>query len=135
MDASGDDMTLRASNSGSVKSRFADLSMTARPAITRECNMRMKLTHITPVLAAGAAAVAIAAAPTAAAEPTAGHITNPATAVAGQIVPTAFYGGGGGVHGGDFHGGGFHGGDGGFRGNHYGWGWHPWGWNPWAWGR
>ena len=32
--------------------------------------MRMKLTHLTPVLAAGAAALAIAAAPTAAAEPT-----------------------------------------------------------------
>ena len=44
--------------------------------------MRMKLTHITPVLAAGAAALAIAAAPAAAAEPTAAPMTNPSTVVA-----------------------------------------------------
>ena len=119
MGVSGDDMTLRASNSGSVRNRFAGLSTTASPAITKECNMRMKLTRITPVLAAGAAAVAIAAAPTAAATPAAAQLAAPSTAVtSSQVVPAAFHGGGGG-----------------FRGNHYGWGWHPWGWNPWAWGR
>lgn len=125
MGASGDDMTLRASNSGRVRIRFAGLSTTASPAITKECTMRMKLTRITPVLAAGAAAVAIAAAPTAAAAPAAAQLAAPSTAVtSSQVIPAAFHGGGG-----------FHGGDGGFRGHHYGWGWHPWGWNPWAWGR
>ena len=117
MGVSGDDMTSRASNSGSVRNRFAGLSTTARPAITRECDMRMKLTHITPVLAAGAAAVAIAAAPIAAAAPAGTQLDTPSAAVtSSQVVPVAFHGGGG------FHG------DGGFRGNHYGWGWHPWGW-------
>jgi hypothetical protein len=89
----------------------------------------MKLSHITPVLAAGAAAVAIAAAPTALAEPAAAQLTNPSTAVASEVVPAAFHGGGG------FHAGGFHGGGdrGGFHGNHYGWGWNPW--NVWDWGR
>ena len=38
MGVSGDDMASRASNSGSVRNRFAGLSTTARPAITRECN-------------------------------------------------------------------------------------------------
>jgi hypothetical protein len=131
MGVSGDDMTSRPSNSGSVRTRFAGLSTTARPAITRECDMRMKLTHITPVLAAGAAAVAIAAAPIAAAAPAVTQLDTSSTGVtSSQVVPVAFHGGGGG-----FHGGGFHGGGGGFRGNHYGWGWHPWGWNPWGWGR
>lgn len=49
--------------------------------------MRMILTHITPVLAAGAAALAIAAAPTAAAEPTTAQIANPSAAVASEVVP------------------------------------------------
>jgi hypothetical protein len=92
----------------------------------------MKLSYITPVLAAGAAAVAIAAAPTALAEPA--QLTNPSAAVASQIVPAGFHGGGGGFHGGGY-GGGFHGGGdrGGFHGNHYGWGWNPW--NVWDGGR
>jgi hypothetical protein len=94
----------------------------------------MKLSYITPVLAAGAAAVAIAAAPTALAEPAAAQLTNPSTAVTSQVVPAGFHGGGGGFHGGGY-GGGFHGGGdgGGFHGNHYGWGWNPW--NVWDWGR
>jgi hypothetical protein len=94
--------------------------------------MRKKLSYITPVLAAGAAAVAIAAAPTALAEPA--QLTNPSAAVASQVVPAGFHGGGGGFHGGGY-GGGFHGGGdrGGFHGNHYGWGWNPW--NVWDWGR
>jgi hypothetical protein len=92
----------------------------------------MKLSYITPVLAAGAAAVAIAAAPTALAEPA--QPTNPSAAVASQVVPAGFHGGGGGFHGGGYAGG-FHGGGdrGGFHGNHYGWGWNPW--NVWDWGR
>jgi hypothetical protein len=95
--------------------------------------MRMKLTHITPVLAAGAAALAIAAAPTAAAEPAAAQMTNPSTVVASQVAPAGFHGGGGGFHGGGggFHGGDFHGGYGGFHGDR---GWQPWGW-PWGWDR
>jgi hypothetical protein len=90
--------------------------------------MRMKLIHITPLLAAGTVAVAIAAAPIAAAEPAAAQMTNAPTAVTSQVDQAAFHGGGGGFHGGGggFHGGGFHGGD---RG---GWRWHPWG-VPWAW--
>jgi hypothetical protein len=92
--------------------------------------MRRKLIHVTPVLAAGAAAVAIAAAPTALAEPAAAQLTNPSTAVASEVVPAGFHGGGGGFHGGDFHGGGDRGG---FHGNRYGWGWNPW--NVWDWGR
>ena len=86
--------------------------------------MRMKLTHITPVLVAGAAALAIAAAPAAAAEPTAAQMTNPSTVVASQVVPAGFHGGGGG----------FHGGYGGFHGDRGGWGWNRWGW-PWGWDR
>jgi hypothetical protein len=82
----------------------------------------MKLTHITPVLAAGAAALAIAAAPTAAAEPAPAQITNPSTAVVSEVVPARFHDGG-------FHGG-YHGG---FRGNHFGW--DPWSWNPSGWDR
>ena len=54
----------------------------------------MELTHITPVLAAGAAALAIVAAPTAAAEPAAAQITNPSTAVVSEVVPAGFHGGG-----------------------------------------
>jgi hypothetical protein len=82
--------------------------------LSREsATMRMKLTHITPMLAAGAAAVAIAAAPIAAAAPAATHLAAPSTAVTSQVVPAGFHGGG-------FHGGGFH-------GDRGGWGW-PWGW-------
>ena len=80
--------------------------------------MRMKLTHVTPMLVAGAAAIAIAAAPAAAAEPAAAQIT-PSTAVASHVVPIGHGGGGG------FHGGGFHGG---FYRDRGGWGW-PWGWD------
>jgi hypothetical protein len=50
--------------------------------------------HITPILAAGAAAVAIAAAPTASAESTASHITNPSTTVPSEVVPVGFNSGG-----------------------------------------
>jgi hypothetical protein len=75
MGASGDDMTLRASNPGSVRNRFAGLSTTARPA------------------------------PTAAAAPAAAQLATPSTAVtSSQAVPAAFHGGGG-FHGGGFHGG------------------------------
>src|SRR5262245_5313628 len=41
----------------------------------RSIAMRIKLTHVAPLLAAGAAAVAISAAPTAAAAPTSAHKT------------------------------------------------------------
>ena len=88
--------------------------------------MRMKLTRITPVLAAGAAAVAIAVAPAAAAQPMATQLTGPSTAVVSQVVPAGFHGGGGGFHGGGYGGRGFHG----DHGDHGGWGW-----NPWRWGR
>ena len=80
--------------------------------------MRMKLTHITPVLAAGVAALATAVAPTAAADPAVAQMANPSTVTASQVVPAAFHGGGG------FHGG--------FHDDRGGWGWHPWGW-PWGW--
>jgi uncharacterized membrane protein len=81
--------------------------------------MRMGLKYITPVLAAGAAAVAIAAAPAAWAEST------PAQP-AGHIVQVDNHGGGGdhGGYGGGDHGGGYRGGDhGGYGGN-----WWPFGW-------
>jgi hypothetical protein len=74
--------------------------------------MRMGLKYITPVLAAGAAAVAIAAAPAAMAESTPaqpGVVATASTAAAGHIVQT------------DWHG-----------GDHGGWhgdrGWGGWGW-------
>lgn len=128
MGAGGDDIALRASNSGIArcfKRRFVD----RRCAGQHESPiMRMTLTHITPMLAAGAAALAIAAAPTAAAAPTTAQITNPSTPVASQVVPAAFHGGG--FHGGGFHGGGFRGGyHDGFHGNQFGWA--PWGRNTW----
>jgi hypothetical protein len=72
----------------------------------------MKLTHITPMLAAGAAAVAIAAAPIAAAAPAAAPMNTPSTAMTNsQVVPAGFHGDRGGR------------------------GWHPWGWSPWGWGQ
>jgi hypothetical protein len=87
--------------------------------------MRMKLTHITSVLAAGAAALAIAAAPAAAAEPTAAQTTSPSTAVAREVFPAGYHGGG--FHGG-FHGG-YHGGS--RQSLRLG----PWGWPPRDWHR
>ncbi|WP_009479839.1 hypothetical protein [Rhodococcus sp. JVH1] len=80
--------------------------------------MRIKLTYITPVLVAGAAAVAIAAAPTAAADPLPVQpavIATAPTDVAGHFDHARYGGWGGG------HPGGWGGGD---RG---GWGG---GWNP-----
>jgi hypothetical protein len=80
--------------------------------------MRTKLNFITPMLVAGAAAAAIAVAPTAAAE--SGPLQpvtmmGPNTSVAEQINPV------------DLHGGGDHGG---YRGFHRGW--VPWAWSPWS---
>jgi hypothetical protein len=94
----------------------------------RSSTMRVGLKYITPILAAAAAAVAIAAAPAALAESTPvqpATIATAAPAVAPNIVQIAGHGGGG-HGGGGFHGGGFHGG-----------GWHGdrgWGHNWWPWG-
>jgi hypothetical protein len=132
MGASGDDTALLERDSGSARDSHAGLSVTDSRPSRESASMRMKLTHVTPMLVAGAAAIAIAAAPAAAAEPAAAQIT-PSTAVASHVVPIG-HGGGGGFHGGGggFHGGGFHGGYGGDRGGFYGdrggWGW-PWGWD------
>jgi hypothetical protein len=101
----------------------------------RSSTMRVGLKYITPVLAAGAAAVAIAAAPAAMAEttpaPPATIATAPA-AVAPNIVQTAGHGGGGFQGGGDrggFQGGGDRGGWHGDRGWHGDNGWGNWfGW-------
>jgi hypothetical protein len=82
--------------------------------------MRIGLKAVTPMLAAGAAAVAIGAAPTAAADPAPAQ---PANIAAGPTVETVAHGGWG--HGGGWHGGGWHGG-----GWHDG-GWHDGGWHPW----
>jgi len=88
--------------------------------------MRMGLKAITPMLAAGAAAVAIGAAPIAAADPAP---TQPASITASPTVETVGHGGWGGHgggwggHGGGWHGGGWHGG--GWQG-----GWNPW-FHPW----
>jgi hypothetical protein len=128
MGVGGDDMALCASNSGIVRDKIRRSIDDRWTGHSESAIMRMKLTRITPVLAAGAAAVAIAVAPTAAAQPTATQLTGPSTAVASQVVPAGFHGGGGGFHGGGF-------GDRGFHGDHGGWGWHRWGWNPWGWGR
>jgi hypothetical protein len=102
--------------------------------MSKEYIMRIKLSHITSVVAAGAAAVAIAAAPiAAAAEPASASpavSTTASTSAAAHVTPAGFHGGG--FHGGGFHGGGFHGG--GF-GHGFDRGWHPWGWGPWFWGR
>jgi hypothetical protein len=90
----------------------------------RSSTMRVGLKYITPVLAAGAAAVAIAAAPAAMADPTtaqAAVVATAPTAMAGQIVQVDNHGGGG--HGGGDHGGGDRGGwhgDNGW-GNWFGW--------------
>jgi hypothetical protein len=87
------------------------------------CTMRIGLKAITPILAAGAAAVAIGAAPIAAADPAPAQ---PASIAAGPTIETVGHGGGGhggGWHGGGWHGGGWHGGD-----------WHRGGWNPWFFG-
>jgi hypothetical protein len=96
--------------------------------------MRNGLKIITPVLAAGAAAVAISAAPIAQADPTpaqpAGIATGP-TASADHVFQVAGHGGGG--RGGGGRGGGFQGGGrGGWHGDRGqgGWGgWWPWGWH------
>jgi hypothetical protein len=95
--------------------------------------VRIKVNYIAPLLAAGAAAVAITAAPIAAAAPAPAHGGACDAGVSGSICgtpgdvginnsppPVSFdpYGGegfllgnyGGGFHGGGFHGGGFHGG-------------------------
>jgi hypothetical protein len=84
--------------------------------------MRIGLKTITPMLAAGAAALAIGAAPIAAADPAPAQ---PASIAAGPTVETVGHGGwghgGGGWHGGGWgHGDGWHGG-----------GWHGDGWQPW----
>jgi hypothetical protein len=87
--------------------------------------MRIKLNYLTPVLAAGAVAVAIGAAPTAAADPTPAQ-----PAAIAHVVPAGHGGGGhGGFHGGD------HGGWGGDRGG-WGGGWGDWGGDRrgWGWG-
>ena len=68
--------------------------------------MRIGLKYITPMLAAGAAAVAIGAAPIAAAAPAPAQ---PATVAAAPTVEAAGWHGGG-WHGGGWHGGGWHGG-------------------------
>src|ERR1700739_2036920 len=87
--------------------------------------MRIRLKAITPVLAAGAAAVATGAAPIAAPQPAPAQ---PASIAAGPTVETVGHGGfghGGFGHGGGWGGGGWHGG---------GWhddGWHGAGWAPW----
>jgi hypothetical protein len=112
MGVSGDDTALREGNSGTARDSHAGLSVTDSRPSRESASMRMKLTHVTPMLMAGAAAIAIAAAPAAAAEPAAAQIT-PSTAVASHVVPIGHGGGGGGFHGGGFHG---------------GWGW-PWGWD------
>jgi hypothetical protein len=89
----------------------------------RSSTMRVGLKYITPVLAAGAAAVAIGAAPAAMAESTPPQpevVATASTAAAGQIVQVDNHGGG--DHGGD-HGGGDRGGwhgDNGW-GNWFGW--------------
>ena len=84
--------------------------------------MRIGLKYITPVLAAGAAALAIAAAPTAVADP---GWAQSATIASASAVVADYHGGG---HGGD------HGGyGGGYRGDYHGdyhggyGGWFPWG--------
>jgi hypothetical protein len=86
--------------------------------------MRIGLKYFATALAAGAATVAIAAAPIAAASPT-DQQANPA--VAPTVVATDWHGG----HGGD---GGWHGGHGGWHRGDGGWhgGWDPFGW-PWGW--
>jgi hypothetical protein len=101
--------------------------------------MGIKLNYIAPLLAAGAAAVAIAAAPIAAAASAPAPLGACDAGVSGSIcdtpgdvgindsLPPASYdpyggegfllgGYGGGFHGGGFHGGGFHGGGGGGHG-------------------
>ncbi|HZA11865.1 hypothetical protein [Mycobacterium sp.] len=84
--------------------------------------MRIGLKYIAPVLAAGAAALAIAAAPTAGADP--GRVQS-ATIASAPAVDADYHGG---DHGGD------HGGyGGGYRGDYRGYyhggygGWFPWG--------
>jgi hypothetical protein len=116
MGVSGDDV-------GSLKRKSWDES---RLDHQRSSTMRVGLKYITPVLAAGAAAVAIAAAPAAMAETTPAQPATIATApaaVAPNIVQTAGHGGGG------FHGGGDRGGWHGDRGWHGDNGWGNWfGW-------
>src|SRR3954453_14780177 len=80
--------------------------------------MRIALKCITPMLAAGAAAVAIGAAPIAAAAPAPAQ---PATIAAAPTVEAA------GWHGGGWYGGGRWGGA--WRGGGGPW-FHPWGWYP-----
>ena len=73
--------------------------------------------RIIPVLAAGAATLAIVAAPAAVAEqPTAQRVT---TASAPAVEAAGWHGGHGGWHGGGWHG----------SWGHPGWGWWPWGWH------
>jgi hypothetical protein len=72
--------------------------------------MRIGLKAITPMLAAGAAAIAIGAAPIAAADPAPAQ---PAIIAAGPTVETV-------AHGGGWHGGGWHG------------DWNPW-FHPFGW--
>lgn len=92
--------------------------------MSKEYIMRIKLSHITSVVAAGAAAAAIAAAATAAAaEPASASpaVITTASTSAAHVTPAGFHGSG-------FHGGGYgHGFD---RG-----GWNSWGCGPWFWGR
>jgi hypothetical protein len=114
MVASGDDTGSVGRNSG------------MSPDWTIEGNTTVRITnYITPVLAAGAAAVAIAAAPAAMADPTPAQPVTIATsaAVAPNVVQAAGHGGGG------AHGGGWGGDRGGWHGDR-GWGgdWWPWGW-------
>jgi hypothetical protein len=85
--------------------------------------MRIGLKYMTSALVAGAAALTIAAAPAAMADPVAAQpavITNSSST--GHIVEAG--------HGGGFHGGGFHGGGWGGGGWH---GYRGWG-GPWPWG-
>jgi len=92
--------------------------------MSKEYIMRIKLSHITSVVAAGATAAAIAAAATAAAaEPASASpaVITTASTSAAHVTPAGFHGSG-------FHGGGYgHGFD---RG-----GWNSWGCGPWFWGR
>jgi hypothetical protein len=86
--------------------------------------MRFGYKQLIPALAAGAAAVPIAAAPTAMAKPAA--VRPPLTTTAPVAVDAGWHGGGrGGWHGGGpggWHGRGWHGG-----------GWHGGSWRPWGW--
>src|ERR1700682_806902 len=124
MGVSGDDV-------GSLERNSWDESRLDQQRNQRSSTMRVGLKYITPVLAAGAAAVAIAAAPAAMAETTPAQPAMIASAPAAggpSIVQTAGHGGGG-FQGGGFHGGGDRGGWHGDRGWHGDNGWGNWfGW-------